>query len=449
MSGRRPTLDDIDNYHRLCVEFENIIHQSTISNLFKQCDFDFQKTLCILRGMAEDDDVGYSQPEPEGDGSFDDDDKEAYVYGSMFEPPDLPIDYLTLQYILTSQICDNPEDKDSARPIMPNEMIAIESAKDVKKILPKIDSVCRQWLLTGFCDEEGCQFLHSLYGVVCKDWVLCTDKCCPFVHSTIDEQIVRASEKLGMKICRPDEPRSKFAKAAIEAFEMVKCPSLDEVKQAFPGEKFVGDFADVARCVWPEPNEETEDDKKIARDMMMEDKAAGTWKIVGEERFEDASIKYHALERFWNSKVPYLEMLRAYNNEIEIHGRMRMFHIAEAVKSGSKEHLKLARIHYNRECFLSRDSSDVFLHMANAHYGIFSDTNERVLYLYGVTVTETRDILKQLFDGAKPQQLKFFVFAVKSREEYTHFVTLDDIRKYCKAKGIAVTDHEGLLEFVY
>jgi len=447
MSGKGPSQDDIDNYHRLCVEFVPTIHPSVVSNMFKQCNFDFQKARCILRGMAEEaEDAGQDFFEPEG-AHFGADDMDAYDEDGSEAM--LPIDYLTHEYFTFGKIHEDPENPDSARPIMPEELEAIESSAP-REALPKADSLCHDWLDMGFCNNEECPYLHSLYGIACKDGATCTDSRCPFVRTTISSQSLFVREEFGLEFRRPDEPASKYDKAAYEAFYKVKCPSVEELKSAFPGESFPKDFADVELCEWPE--QETDDDKKVAQKIMDEDKASGELITIGEDSFEDGVVTYKGICGLWNSKLPFLEKFRARYNEMEIHARMRMFHISAAVKckgDEGKEHLRLARIHYNRERFLGSGSDSVVLHMGNSHYASFNDTNERVLYLYGVTVAETRDLLKQLFNGPKRGQFKFFVFAMESREQYFHFVTLDDIRKYCKAKDIAVTDHGDILEFVF
>jgi len=450
MSGRTPTPDDVDNYHRLCVEFGMDIHQSIIADMFKQFDFDFNKTQCILRGMAEDED--YIPNQIVDDDDFNEDDMNAYEDPTE-EPLELPLEYITQQYISFGKICDDPEEKDprtaaSARAIMPNELNAIET-RAPKSVLPKIDCVCRNWLQSGYCEKEDCPFLHTLYGVVCEK-ESCFDECCPFVNKSISSQYIQVREQLGKELRRPDEPMPKYAKAAWEAFEKAECPTLENLQKAFPDESFPEEIADVSLCVWPET--ETEDDVKVKQALMKVDKEAGEWKLIAEDSFCDEKIKYFGLVTLWSSKVPFIEMFRAYNNELEIHGRMRMFHLCAAMKSSgdeAKEHLRLARIHYNWERYFTRNSDVINLHMGNAHYGSFFDTNEHVLYLYNLSVTESRDLLNKLFTAPKRNSSKFFVFAMKSREEFFHHVTLDDIRKFCEAKGIKVTNHGDILEFVY
>ena len=444
MASRGPTQDDIDNYHRLCVEFVGI-HPSVVSESFKQFGFDYEKTRCILRGKLESTEEDDDQFEDLLDDSFDQEDRDAYA--SDDSSVELPADYLTQQYIFFGKVCDDPKDPKSSRHIMPDELEIVESST-LRQVLPGTEYLCRDWLQSGFCEDKECPFLHSLYGVSCKKEAACQDDCCPFVHTTITQQILKVREKLGLELRRPDEPTSKYDRAAWEAFEKVKCPSLDQLKAAFPGEQIPEDFADVALCVWPEG----EEDQKVVQAIEKADKSAGERILIGTDTIDDKTISYFGLERLWSSKIPFLDMFRAYNNEIEIHGRMRMFHIDAAVKckgDEAKEHLRLARIHYDRERFLTRGSDSYFLNMSNPYYASFSDSNERVLYLYGLTVTETREILNQLFNGTKRQQLKFFVFAMQSREQYFHFVTLEDIRKYCQAKGIVVTDHGDVLEFLY
>jgi len=50
MSG--PTPEDVDNFHRLCSDF-SVLKPSFIADLFKKCEFDYQKARCILRGKVE------------------------------------------------------------------------------------------------------------------------------------------------------------------------------------------------------------------------------------------------------------------------------------------------------------------------------------------------------------------------------------------------------------
>jgi len=451
----RPNQDDIDNYHRLCVDFPGI-GPSTVSKLFKECGFDYPKTRSILEGMLQYEDWQdeyYEDDERE----FGEEDRNAYVDEDpgLDDPLDMPIEYLTQQYISCGKIHENPEKMDEARPIMANELDAIEN-RAPKDHLPSSDSVCRSWLQAGFCDDPECSLLHTLYGVLCPE-DLCVNDHCVLVHKSIADQLIKAREKLGIEIQRPDEPPSKFARAAFDAFNAVKCPPVEKLREAFPGETIPDDFTEVEQCWWPET--ETPKDVELAKKLEEEDKASGEWILIDKDWCEEAVAgkechdpKYFALGHVWKSKFPFVEKFRAYYNEIEIHGRMRLFHCDAALKCTGEEaqkHLNLARIHYNRERYLNRLCPEYHLHMGNAHYGVFDDTKERVLYLYDLTVVETREMLRQLFEGKERQQLHFFVFCMLSREKYFHFVTIDDIRKYCDNKGIKYIDHDGFLEFVF
>ena len=461
MSGRGPTQDDIDNYHRLCVEFVQI-HASVVSNCFKENNFDYDKTRCILRGMILNDEDYL--PGLQETGAFGEDDLRAYdepdsAASVTSEPVSLPLAYLTQDYILNGAIHDDPDSQET-RPLMPNELEAIEHARSddpEAQLFAPFGYVCPNWLRAGFCDDKECKMLHSLYGVACPDGKTCTNQdCCSLVHETILQQCTSVREKFGMELRRPDEPELKYNRAAWEAFKATKCPSLDELRKAFPGEVFPDDFADVDLCSWPWPEEETPEDKAVAEQIERDDKASGEKKLLGsmvippDDQEPPREVKFYGLSSLWTVKYPLVEKFRACNNEMEIHGRMRMFHIGAALKckgSEAAEHLRLARIHYNRERYLGRDSDSFLLHMANDRCAVFDDTKECVLYLYGASVCEAREILNQLINGSHPQ-IRCFVFSMLTREQYFHFVTLDDVRKFCDAKKIPVVSHDGLLEFV-
>ena len=91
--------------------------------------------------------------------------------------------------------------------------------------------------------------------------------------------------------------------------------------------------------------------------------------------------------------------------------------------------------------------------MANAHYGVFHDTDERVLYLYTLSVCEARDLLTKLFNGTSRSNHTFFVFGPKTRSQESTDVTLDDVRKFCDANGVTVVhshdDGDDVLQLCY
>ena len=451
-----PTADDIDNYHRLCVNYGTVIHAAQISSLFKQNGFDYDKTVedleCMLNAgeyvpvpedvdgsdFGEDDRVMYGC---DGDAYGDDDDMEAMAeaeaaaavagLGQIAAGP------LADEYIHTGKVCD-----EQGRPqtILPAQLSAIESSSVVDSLPPK-EELCMNWLATGFCRDKGCQDLHTLYGVRCPRGQVCDKPGCLFVHTTILNQCSRAQDQLGISLRRPDEPQdNESIMSAFRAIEDAPLPSKQALAAAFPQKILPPGLTDRAASA-PQDKKQQDELKKTIDDS---DVAAGEFVPIDQEDKSDGEALFCAPKLLWSSQMPFLEKYRAFNNEQEIHIRMRLFHLNAALAcpanaaADRNQHLAKALTHFDRERYLSLPLDRFHMLMANAHYAVFHDTNERVLYLYTLSVCEARDLLTKIFKGTPRRNDTFFVFGRKSRSQDSTDVILDDVRKFCDANGVTV-----------
>ena len=455
-----PTAEDIDNYHRLCVEYGTVINAAQISSLFKENEFDYMKTKNELECMLQTGDY-YPVPKDSDGSDFCEEDQEAYEDGDgsgdymefMVEAATAAagdmetksVAAMAFEYICTGKVC--------GQMVMPEQLSVIENASIVKS-LPGQEGLCMNWLMTGFCCDEKCEYLHTLYGVKCKHEQGCENAICPFVHTTIMNQYTRVRDKLGMSLRRPDDPQDDDSiMAADQAIQDSPIPSRDELRAAFPHRILPPSLTEQSAGV-PQDEKEQEDLKKKITDMDLN--AGREFEVIdGENKIEDES-SFQAPKQIWSSQIPFLEKYRAFNNEQEIHIRMRLLHLHAALacppyaKAEREQHLTKALFHFNRERYLSLQLDRYNLLMANAHYAVFDETNERVLYLYTLSVCEARDLLIKLFKDQPRKERTYFVFGRTSRREGSTDVILDDVRKFCAANGVTVVSgHDDVLQLRY
>lgn len=455
-----PTADDIDNYHRLCVNYGTVIHAAQISSLFKQNGFDYDKTVADLECMlnageyvpvlddmdgsdfGEEDEVMYGR---DGDAYGDDMDaiEEAEVAAAVAGLDQIAAAPMADEYIHTGKVCDA---QGIPQAIMPSQLSAIENASVAESLPPK-EELCMNWLATGFCRDEACEDLHTLYGVRCPRGPTCTNPGCLFVHTTIMNQCSTAREKVGITLRRPDEPQDdESIMAAFNAINNAHLPSKQALANAFQHTSVPSGLTDRVASA-PQNKAEQEKLKKTIDDRSM---VAGEFVPIDPEDKSVDEALFSAPKLIWSSQMPFLEKYRAFNNEQEIHIRMRLYHLNAALAcppdaaEERKQHLTKALIHFDRERYLSLPLDSFKLLMGNANYGVFHDTDESVLYLYTLSVCEARDLLTKLFKDTPRNNHTFYVFGRTSRSQESIDVILDDVRKFCDANGVTVVNsHPG------
>lgn len=464
-----PTADDIDNYHRLCAKYGTIIHAAQISSLFKQNGFDYKKTMDELECMLYTGDY-VPVPEDEDRSDFNDGDKVMYECDSEAYADDAQViaeveaaaaaaglnevaaGQLADEFIHTGKVCD---EQGKPQAIMPAQLTAIENAS-IAEWLPQKEELCMNWLATGFCCDKECQDLHTLYGVRCPRGPVCSKSDCLFVHTTIVNQCSRVREQLGISLRRPDEPQDEESiMAASKAISNARLPSREALAAAFPQTRLP---SDLTKCAASAPTSKEEQDA-LKRDILFSDQDMGDFVAIDQEDKSSGEELFCAPKLIWSSQMPFLERYRAFNNEQEIHIRMRLYHLNAALACPAnaveerKQHLTKALAHLKRERYLALQLDSHHILMANAHYGVFHDTDERVLYLYTLSVCEARDLLTKLFNGTSRSNHTFFVFGPKTRSQESTDVTLDDVRKFCDADGVTVVhshdDGDDVLQLCY
>ena len=382
-----PTQEDLDNYHRLCVMFGEFVDAAQISMIFKQNDFDYEASARELEMLFEFAGADEAMAAPCDD--FTDEDRSAYCDDKPF-----------------AEITPKMEHDSSLLPSLP---------------LP--EQVCIEWLTVGYCDNPYCKDLHTLYGVRCPAGVGCTDTKCPFVHTTVADQCLRAKTKLGI-VLQPERESVAGSSTmteqwmeAAKAMQRQARPMPEELRRAcaLVGCELPFDVASD----FPEPIDDPQEAAELVQRVQKRTEAAGEGvEICSGVAGADHSA-FVAPRKLWSSSVPFLDRYRARNNESVIHSRLRLYHLGQAVKAADKgdraaaqQHLERARLHYERQAYLLVPQQWYGLLMANAHFGVFGETDERALFLYTLNVCEARDLLKKVFAPearSKERPRRYFV----------------------------------------